>query len=172
MKKQIIYPDFIPRIFSTVLDLIVILTIFSPIINFINKALFVHCFKEFLIKEGIKITDDHSIASIIYSQSFAETYSFTDLLFYVLIPQLLLQFLLISIYYLGFWHYTNTTPGKYLLGMRIRDEKDSQSLPTFRQYLIRLFSYTLGFIGIFFAIFNHKHQALHDRLSKTVVVKK
>lgn len=85
------------------------------------------------------------------------------------------QLLLFALYIIPCWMRYNTTPGKMLVGIEIRDEYTNE-LMTHRQMIKRFFGYiisgiplTLGFVWM---IFTKKKQCWHDRMAGTVVVVK
>jgi len=79
------------------------------------------------------------------------------------------QYLVIGAYMLAFWHFFCTTPGKWMMGMRIVDA-ETFAMPTAKQWLWRYLGYIV-FPGILMAILHKRKQALHDRFAKTVVIK-
>lgn len=82
----------------------------------------------------------------------------------------LFQFSLIAVYFLSFWCYKGTTPGKILMHMKIVDAKTFQP-PTKFQLIIRFFATSLFLIGIWFIPLTRQNQALHDKIAGTAVIK-
>lgn len=74
-----------------------------------------------------------------------------------------------------FWVYKSATPGKIALKLKIVNAGDGGKLSV-GQSLGRYFAYIPAmlvlFIGIFWVAFDKKKQGWHDKLAKTVVIKK
>ncbi len=74
-----------------------------------------------------------------------------------------------------FWIYKGATPGKMALKLTIVDEKTGEK-PTVGQSIGRYFAYILAtiplFLGFFWIIWDNKKQGWHDKLAKTVVIRK
>ena len=71
------------------------------------------------------------------------------------------------------WIYFQTTPGKYILGLKIVDQETLQK-PTTKQLIIRAISVllsviTLG-IGYLALIFDKRKRTWHDRIAGTMVI--
>lgn len=173
MKKQLLYPDLIPRVFSSSIDWVVIYLLLGTISDFLAKILFVQIFKEYLIRNAIRITDIQSVTKVMYSAQFAEEVAKGNAnLFYFISFQTLISILMSGAFFICFWHYLGFTPGKYILGMRIRKESNIDEFPTIWQCVKRFLSYITSFIGIFLIVFTSKKQALHDKIAATVIIKK
>ena len=169
-QKQIIYPSFITRIFSTSLDMFLLSVVLTPIMNMISKWLFLYQFKDFVINQGINMNDHNAITKAFNSREFIEYFTWESFLSYF-IPILIIQFALIATYFVYFWHKLGFTPGKFILGIRVVDE-DKLTKPLILQAFKRFISCTLAIIGIWFIPFTTKKQALHDKLAGTIVIKK
>lgn len=172
MQKQIIFPKIVPRLFSSIIDFMLMTLLLMPISSFCSKMLFVNIFKEYLIHNAIKIADDKSISAIIYSEKFASHYVGSTEIIYYMVINTILPLAMISAYFICFWHYAGTTPGKYILAMKIVDESDMKTNPNMKQSIIRLVLSPIGFITIWFSLLSSKRQTLHDKISGTVLVKK
>lgn len=74
-----------------------------------------------------------------------------------------------------FWRFRGGTPGKMVLGAEIVDA-DSLGAPTTAQLVIRYLGYfvsTLVFgLGFLWVLWDARKQGWHDKLARTVVVKK
>ena len=166
MQKQILYPKIIPRLIASLIDL--------TIISFVSLIII-----KFLVHIGlIKATQK------IYSTTSFN--SFQDLLIYITSKDFLLtsgltiliQVLFLFLYFIAFWYYTNTTPGKYIMRIKIVKHKDSTK-PKLSQLLIRFFvGYIIfwiipliGIINIIFSIFARQRRAWHDKISGILLIK-
>lgn len=85
----------------------------------------------------------------------------------------LLQFVIAGCVLIPFWVVFQSTPGKFLIGMKIVDV-DTGEAPDFHQYFIRYAAFILSltpfFIGFVWAAFTKKKRAWHDMLADTAVV--
>ena len=74
-----------------------------------------------------------------------------------------------------FWVKKGATPGKMLFGLQVRDTKTGQFISVPRA-LLRYFSYLISYLilclGFIWAGFDQKKQGWHDKIAKTVVVKR
>ena len=86
---------------------------------------------------------------------------------------LLLTFVVLITYYVGFLTWRGQTPGKMIVGIKvIRTDKNPltlrDSVVRYCGYLVSLFSFCAGFIII---AFDKKKQGFHDKIADTYVVK-
>lgn len=74
-----------------------------------------------------------------------------------------------------FWVKKGATPGKMLFGLQVRDAKTGQFISVPRA-LLRYFSYLISSVilclGLIWVGFDKKKQGWHDKIAKTVVVKR
>lgn len=74
-----------------------------------------------------------------------------------------------------FWVYKGATPGKMALKLTIVDEKTGK-IPRLKQSIGRYFAYILATLplclGFLWIIWDNKKQGWHDKLAKTVVIRK
>ncbi len=86
----------------------------------------------------------------------------------------LIQTTILSAIILSLWFYGGTTPGKWLLKMRIVDAKTGAA-PSRKQFIKRLLGYipsALFFmLGFFWISWDKKRQGWHDKIANTVVIK-
>jgi uncharacterized RDD family membrane protein YckC len=76
------------------------------------------------------------------------------------------------IYFSLFWTLIGSTPGKYLLGLRIL-RTNGKKISFFRG-LVRAFCYYISalllFMGFIWIIFDKRRQGLHDKIAGTIVI--
>jgi uncharacterized RDD family membrane protein YckC len=84
-------------------------------------------------------------------------------------PMLVMQLIAMTIYFILSWKLWGCTPAKYVMRMRVVDQKTFEK-PTIYQLLLRFISYTLCIFGIWFIFFTKQKQALHDKIAGTVVI--
>ena len=73
-----------------------------------------------------------------------------------------------------FWFMFSATPGKMIFRLKILDAKTGET-PKRIQFVIRYFCYFLSgifFLGFLWIIFDKKKQAFHDKIARTLVVRK
>lgn len=161
MKKQIIYPTLIPRIFASTLDLFMLSILATPITTFISFQLSVLLFKVSIAEILIKATENLEALSVINPSSL--------LLFLMLMS--LVNLLIVGVYFIGFWIYYGATPGKMIMHMKIVDAVTLEK-PQKWQFIKRFCGYFSALFGIWSIMFSKQHQALHDKIAKTVVIKR
>ncbi|MES2215288.1 MAG: RDD family protein, partial [Pseudomonadota bacterium] len=83
----------------------------------------------------------------------------------------LISFVLLSFYFIFFWYKMGWTPGKYILGLRVVDADTLERISLY-QSIKRFIWYALALISIWFIIFTKKHQGLHDKIARTIVIKR
>ena len=166
MQKQILYPKIIPRLIASLIDL--------TIISFVSLIII-----KFLVHIGLI----EATQKIYSTTSFN---SFQDLLIYITSKDFLLtsglitliQVLLLFLYFIAFWYYTSTSPGKYLMRIKIVNHKN-HTKPKLSQLLIRFFvGYIVFgiipfalFINLIFTIFARQRRSWHDKISGTLLIK-
>ncbi|XVN43378.1 MAG: RDD family protein [Candidatus Rickettsia vulgarisii] len=161
MKKQIIYPTLIPRIFASTLDLFILSIVATPITTFINYKLSILLFKASIAEILVKAAAEQS-------ESIPEI-SLNNLFLYIVLI-LIVNFCIVGMYFIGFWIRWGATPGKMIMHMKIVDE-DTLEQPTKWQLIKRFFGYLTALLGIWSVVFSKQRQALHDKIAKTVVIK-
>lgn len=85
----------------------------------------------------------------------------------------LIQVGLIGVFYTSVQITRGTTPGRWLLGLRVVRADTLEPIHGLR-YILRFFAYFASFlplmIGVFWASFNKQHRCFHDYLVGTVVI--
>lgn len=170
MKKQIFYPDFIPRIFSTSIDMFILMLTTSPLMNFIQKRFFVWKFKPYIVSHNINISDMNAIYNSFISPDFEQYLTLTNFLSYIGIV-FLAQLILVGGYFITFWTKLGWTPGKFITGMKIVDESSLYKINLMQSFK-RFLATCLFPISVFFMIFSQKRQSLHDYIAGSVVIKR
>ncbi len=169
MKKQLLYPSLIARLFSTNVDFVLMFFIFSPILAFCNKWLFIYKFKSFMVHYGVNTKDNDLMNKVFYAPEFMQYYSQSEIMSYIAMTIVFFLFL-VAVYYIYFWHKFGWTPGKLILGFRVLDAATLGKL-SILACIKRLFGAAFFIIGIWSIPFTEKHQALHDKIANSIVVK-
>jgi uncharacterized RDD family membrane protein YckC len=171
MKKQIIYPKFIPRLFSMTIDVVIVSIFLNWIMNIIHvyiQSYFSCTIMQDLFSGGYDPNKPEQILTLgeiisylggpgigcIKSSLFANS----------------LSILLMGTYFVFFWHKFGATPGKMIMRMKIVDA-DDHSKPTIYRCCKRFIGYITILIGVFRMAFSKNGQAMHDKMANTVVIK-
>jgi hypothetical protein len=170
MTKQIVYPNFVTRILATTIDLFCIKTVSTPITQFFSTKLFLWNFRDYVVRYGINLDNQIAMSIAVQRPEFAEYATFGKFGTY-LCSVLFIQIALLSGYFIYFWHKAGWTPGKYILGLRIRDAEMLEN-PTIYQCIKRVIWYAFALISIWFIGFTEKRQGLHDKVAGTIVIKR
>lgn len=88
-------------------------------------------------------------------------------------PSFIFQSVLMTAFVIIFWFYKNATPGKMLLSMKIVDAntfEEATKKQLFLRYIGYFFSLILLGIGFMMIYYDKRHQGLHDKIAKTVVI--
>lgn len=174
MKMQVIYAKFIPRLFATTIDLFILSVISTPITTIISKFVYSSIFKNFFVQQQINLSNTDAIFRALYTQSFFEYITnHNQVSTYILCITLLtlLNILLMMLFFVGFWIYTSSSPGKMFMQLKIVDA-ETLAKPSNGQLFKRFFSYLTAIFGIWSILFTERKQALHDKIAKTVVIKR
>jgi len=173
MKKQVIYPKFIPRLFAATIDLF-LLSIISPfIMSIFAKIIYGLAFKDYISKVQSESQVSMSMEQIFYNPAFFDYISTNHKTTIYLICVLILTFInfvLMGTYFVNFWKYLGATPGKLAMGMKIVDATTLEK-PTTYQLIKRFCGYLTALFGIWSILFTAHRQALHDKMSSTIVIK-
>lgn len=169
MKKQVTYPKFIPRIFSTAIDLCIMSIVLSPVMQFFALVTFAIVFRDFLQAKNISMYDVQAILELNKNPELANYFTSARIIEYS-VSLFIINILFMAAYFLFFWHKFGATPGKFIMRMRIVNQKDF-SKPKLSQLFKRLISFVTSIIGMWSVIFNKQGLSFHDKFSKTVVIK-
>jgi len=171
MKKQVIYPKFIPRLFATTLDLLFLSIVLTPIMNILSRYIFLYNFNEFFVEYGIDTSDRLAMEAAVAMPEFASYVSASGFIAYIVIL-FTVHFLLMGVYFVGFWRKFGATPGKMLLRMKIVDAEDYDARPSTSRLIKRFLGYITAIIGLWSILVSKQGQAMHDRIAGTVVIKR
>lgn len=160
MKKQIIYPNFIPRVFASTLDLFLLSIIATPITTFISFQLSTFLFKVNIAEITIKT---------IGGQEFAHDITASKVLLYIILISIM-NFIIMGSYFIIFWIYYSATPGKMIMHMKIVDAETLGKASKW-QLVKRFCGYISILFGVWFIVFSKQRQALHDKIAGTTVIK-
>jgi len=171
LTKQIVYPKIIPRIFSLLIDFMILSLVLNPLTVILSRTLFLYVFQDFFISNGIDTSNPEIIAESLRSENFVKYAEGSYNLFNYFLSMLILNITILGFYFVGFWYKFEATPGKMIMRMRIVNADDF-SHPSLYSYIKRYFSYMLAAFSIFTIFFDKKHRAVHDKIAGTIVIKK
>lgn len=169
MKKQIVYQRLIPRLFATTIDLFILAIFVTPIMSWVSPKIFFIFFKDFFVQQHIDLNDIEAIASATQSPEFMQYITISDFLGY-LTALFVLHSIIMGSFFVGFWRYKSATPGKMVMRIKIADA-ETLLRPKTSQCIKRFFAYLTALFGIWYIIASKRHQALHDKIAGTVVIK-
>ena len=169
MKKQIIYPKFIPRIFAMVIDLTILSIILTPLMNVLSQNILVFYFQDFFQANGVDTSSLKSLSLATRTPEFAAHLTAAKFLTYTG-TLFLINTTFMGAYFVFFWRKFCATPGKIIMRMRVVNAID-HSTPTTFQLIKRFFGYITALIGMWSILFSKKGLALHDKIAGTVVIK-
>ncbi|MFO1242555.1 MAG: RDD family protein [Rickettsiales bacterium] len=155
--------SFNDRLFASAIDSVLTMIFFGPVLLSIAK--FLH---------GGRTLQEMLVNSPEFaSGNMAMALGSSSYIFHFMLENIV-NFSLMGVVIIYMWMYSATTPGKWLLRMRIVDEK-TYGRPTNRQYVIRYAAYILDVLplglGFFWIAWDKKKQGWHDKLAHTLVIK-
>lgn len=169
MKKQILYPKFIPRIFAMTIDLVILSIALAPIMNIISQYVFVFTFQDYFLANGINTSDVDAMSVAVKTPEFMDQLSASKFLGYI-ITLFIINTSMMGAYFIIFWRKFCATPGKMIMRMKIVDA-DDYSTPSTYQLIKRFIGYVTALIGIWSILFSKRRTAMHDKIANTVVIK-
>jgi uncharacterized RDD family membrane protein YckC len=170
MQKQIVYPNLAPRVFALAIDLLIILAFILPLVTWTtSQFLLAHNFQDFFYAHQVDTSSFEAMMAATKTPEFAETLTLSKILIHLL-SGLALNIGAMGLYFVVFWRKFCTTPGKFVMRMKIVDA-DSYSTPSTPSLIKRFFGYLLLPFSIISIPFNRSRRAIHDRMANTVVIK-
>jgi uncharacterized RDD family membrane protein YckC len=160
MKKQTIYSKMIPRLFATTLDLFLLSIIATPLTSYISFKLSLLFFKANIAEILMMASKNPQYAQYITASN----------LFSYIMAVTLINFIIVGAYFILFWRYCSATPGKMIMHLKIVDAVTFEK-PSNWQFIKRFFGYMTALFGIWSIPFSNQHQALHDKIATTTVIK-
>lgn len=169
MKKQILYPKFITRLFATMLDLCILSIFLTPFMNWVAYYSSINVFHDYFLKNNVNTGDLIEVFKAIRTPEFFSQLTFSNSITYFGIL-FFVNTAIWAIYFITFWKKYGATPGKYIMRMKIVNI-DDYSHPSTMQLVKRFFGYITILLGIWSMIFNKQKLATHDKIAGTVVIK-
>ncbi len=169
MKKQILYAPFVPRLFSTMMDLCLCSILLILPTMMLNKYVLIKKFGAIFKAKNTDISNMQSLQEALQSPEFAP-YSNLDTIIELMIPMLCMQMICYILYFILCWKMWGTTPVKYIMRMRVVDSENFTK-PTIFQAVRRIIGYVFFSVGIWYMFFSKNKQMLHDKIAGTVVIR-
>ncbi len=169
MKKQILYPDFTPRILALSIDLTIITMVLIPLSWFIVPFIFEVSFSKYIAENNLHNLNISNINQLILDKKFLEQNS-TSALFNFMIKSELIRLICVCSYFTISFTRFGTTIGKRILNIRIEDYATGDKI-TIWQSINRFFCQPLGLICFPMMLFSKNKRGLHDKIAGTILVK-
>lgn len=169
LKKQIIYPDIFQRLISTMIDLTILSLTVIQIIQLIMIFLFKKIFDEELKLHEINLDYSKGIDLTTTSEQASQFLSTTEVAIFAGISMLTV-YVVLGVYFVFMWSKFGTTIGKFIFKSKIVDYKNLGK-PSLISLILRYIAYITSPIGMIICLFTKEKRALHDIISKTIVIK-
>lgn len=170
MQDKGLFPHLRSRLFSNIIDCLILFILLIPVDNFAKKVIFAGVDLQSIDERIMSLEPNTAEFDAVIEERNAIIGPRTK---EIIVWQIVLIGIM-SFYFCFSWIYLGATPGKLMMGMKIVDEKTLQK-PSNKQFYIRLvtgiFSSGLVMIGFLFCLFSKKKMALHDFSAGTVVVR-
>ncbi|MDA9163647.1 RDD family protein [Rickettsiaceae bacterium] len=170
MQKQVIYPNFIPRLFSVTIDLSILAITLSPIINIISKYIFIWVFQDFFQAHNVDMSNNDALAASMAMQAFVDYLTLESTLKYSAIL-ITIHTCFMGGYFVFFWRKFGATPGKMIMRMKIVDADDQKSKLSTYRCIRRFFGYITALLSLLSVHFNKRGMTIHDKMANSVVIK-
>lgn len=179
-QKQIVYASFMTRVLASLVDTILSFFVLYPTFAPVMRYFYAGQKPDDIFAPIVKDAAMHNRTPIESMQFFLTDPRFQSLLIdggllYKLAVLYVIQIIFIGALLLLFWHLKGATPGKMLLNIKIVDQHTFE-YPTSQQCIIRFLGYFVSFFGVLLGFFwiaiDPKKQGWHDKMAKTVVIKK
>lgn len=162
--NEIVYGGFNDRVFASVIDVSLCLLLFYQPMHYIAAMLFGQERAHQLYSlTGFTMTAEQQVA-MINAPGYMEAY----------LLNCLLQAVILGALFVVMWSNSSATPGKFLLRMRIVDERTGKR-PGQKQFIVRFIGAIIGslplMLGFVWIIFDKKKRGWHDKIAGTVVVR-
>lgn len=161
---EIAYAHFNDRAFASIIDIALCLFLFYKPMYYLASMFFGPDRAQQLYSlSGFNMTREQQMM-MVQAPGYLQAYVLNSLM----------QALILGALFVVAWSYSATTPGKFLLRMRIVDEKTG-CRPTHGQCVLRFIGTLIAaaplMLGMLWIAFDKKRQGWHDKIAGTVVVK-
>lgn len=164
-----VFATFQDRLFASAMDMGVLYLLFSDVLQWISRTVYQGInetafapLPEELASAPIEMQVRH-VVNQWFESGFVELWLLNSFI----------QSILIGVVLIAVWTQFNSTPGKFIVGLRFAS-KDGEGTPDFRQYLWRYAGFYLSMpifmIGFAWLGFDRQKRAWHDRIAGTTVI--
>lgn len=175
-KEDPIYPNFSKRMLSSVIDLMLVYIILTPLWHYLSLVIYAGPSPVSQMRQLLQKTmqnTPNNLTSITTQQEYIDFINQNG--YWPFIQEQAMQLIILGSIMLWFWIKYNSTPGKLILSLQIVDSH-SLKKPSIFKLILRMISCIVSVIpfglGFITTIFNKENRAWHDLLSGTVIVKK
>ncbi len=164
-----LYATLQDRIFASAMDLGLVVFLCFDLFNWMTRKIYGNFDMDSILTaspllEGAPAQDHIRLwVEGLFESGFAELWLMNSIM----------QSLVAGVLLLGCWVGFNTTPGKWIVGLKLAD-KETLEPPAFGQYLKRFLGFYASLppfmLGFLLLGINKKKQAWHDRMADTVVI--
>ncbi len=169
MKKKIIFPGLMVRIFGMAFDMVIICLIFTLLEPILKRIAMELTIKDLLTRHDVNVSNAQAVGEF-FSSYASKTTSEMREIFLCFFLYLTLETILLLSYLVMFWRKLGGTPAKIFMRLKIVDQNTLEDATTW-QLILRAFGVLFWVFGIWSIPFTKKKQALHDIFSGTVVVR-
>lgn len=167
LTRKVNYATFNQRMFAAIIDVGAVLLVAYPLGEMLQNVIFPPIDYTYLsVLTSTEITEEDKIRLMLKFMSEQHMWS-------RMMVTNLFQICLFGLYILPFWMRYQSTPGKMLAGIEIRDAETfglmthGQMVRRFLGYIVSGIPLTLGFVWM---VFSKRKQSWHDSIAGTIVV--
>lgn len=179
--EDVVYGGMQVRLLANLLDFIILGILFLPIWSIMDSLIYgdfslkvVMQQVSFEMEELTKNDPNFDIVAYLKNNKLLEDFFVKNNGLSKIFLSMVMQYIILSIVFLGFWIKRQATYGKSILSLKIVDA-ETLSRPTNKQLIIRIISLAISvipfFLGILWMAFDPKKQAWHDKIAGTLVIK-
>lgn len=170
MQKQVVYPKIMARCMGGVIDLFILAVIFSVVMGFFTNKAIEWQYGDYFQNLGLDVNNSHDFNQVLLTPEF-QSYAYAHGFITFFLVKTLCELVVVATLYVICWTKLKGTPGMYLMNFRLVDETTYKDI-TLRQAIIRALAMIPLSFTIAFARFSEKKQALYDKLSGTILLRR
>lgn len=156
------YAGYYERVFASTIDLMMLFTLLYEPFAWISRLLYGNASPSQALAEGANISWQQALSVYVYSEQGE-----------LVVINFFLQVVVIGVFVISCERVFGTTPGRYLVGLKLVDAQTEQA-PTLFQLIRRFLGYFLSLpplmFGYIWCSWDKKRQTWHDKVAGTVVL--
>ena len=164
-----VYATFQDRLFASALDVGCIFIMFHDLFTWISSTIYQGIDQEAVAEFPVELEQ----APFREQATFMVEQLFNSGAVDLWLLNSFIQSVILGVIFVAVWTHFNTTPGKYLIGIRFAG-KNGEGMPDMRQYIKRYLGFYLSMpifmIGFATLGFDKQKRAWHDRIAGTTVI--